>query len=178
MFHIPHAAHPARRYCLLFCAGIATNFIAACAHKTGATGQNSVSSKSAQGPWSGRISLKIQSEPPQAFFAGFELKGQVETGELTLINPLGSILGVIKWSLAGATFESAQAPKRFASVDELLAQTTGAAVPIAALFNWLAGVQTQLDGWTADLSQRAEGRIVANRQTPAPQVQLRLILDQ
>lgn len=155
----------------------AINLIAACAHKKDATGLNDINSTVSTGPWTGRISLKVQSEPAQAFFAGFELKGQANVGELTLTNPLGGILGVIRWSSTSATLESAQAPKRFASVDELLAQTTGAVIPIAALFDWLAGKQTNLDGWIADLSQRAEGRIQASRLSPEPQAQLRLILD-
>ena len=96
---------------------------------------------------------------------------------MTLTNPLGGILWVIRWSSTSATLESAQAPKRFASLGELLAQTTGAAIPVAALFDWLAGKQTSLDGWTADLSQQAEGRIQAARLSPEPQAQLRLILD-
>ncbi len=157
----------------------AINLIAACAYKTGDTGINSINSSSfaSPGPWAGRISLKIQSDPPQAFFAGFELKGQADAGELSLTSPLGGILGLIRWSSSSATLESAQAPKRFASLDELLAQTTGAAIPIAALFDWLAGKQTYLDGWAADLSRQSEGRIQAARLSPEPQAQLQIILD-
>ena len=169
---------PSARRRFVFAGSVfAINFIAACAHKTGAKGVNDVNLKVLNGPWAGRISLKIQSDPPQAFFAGFELKGQVDAGEMTLTNPLGGILWVIRWSSTSATLESAQAPKRFASLGELLAQTTGAAIPVAALFDWLAGKQTSLDGWTADLSQQAEGRIQAARLSPEPQAQLRLILD-
>jgi outer membrane lipoprotein LolB len=161
----------------ILCSVFAINLIAACAHKTGATGLNGINSENTAGPWAGRISLKIQTDPQQAFFAGFELKGQADAGELTLTNPLGGILGVLKWSPLSATLESAQGSKYFASVNELLAQTTGASIPVAALFDWLAGKQTILDGWSADLSQYAEGRIAAERQSPAPQAQLRLILD-
>ena len=58
-----------------------------------------------------------------------------------------------------------------------MAQTTGAAVPIAALFGWLNGVNTPVDGWTADLSRRSEGRIAARRDLPTPQADLRVVLD-
>ena len=169
---------PIARRALVLCSPVlAINLVAACAYKKGASDLNPINSSVLTGPWTGRISLKIQSEPAQAFFAGFELKGQANAGELTLTNPLGGIVGVITWSSTSATLESAQAPRRFASVDELLAQTTGAAIPISALFDWLTGKQTNLDGWIADLSQQAEGRIQAVRQSPEPQAQLRLILD-
>lgn len=128
-------------------------------------------------PWSGRISLQIQSEPAQAFFAGFELTGSAQQGDLTLTNPLGSVLSVMRWTPSEAVLVSGANTQRFASVDELLAQTTGAAVPIAALFDWLRGKNTSLNGWTANLSQHATGRIQATRTAPAPQADLRIVLD-
>ena len=155
----------------------ATLLIAACAHKQGATGINDTQNEVKNSFWAGRISLQVQSEPVQAFFAGFELKGQAETGELTLISPLGSILAVMRWSPGEAVLEQGGSAKRFASKDELLAQTTGAAVPVSALFDWLVGINTNAPGWTADLSQQAGGRISAKRNEPAPQADLRIVLD-
>lgn len=153
------------------------NIIAGCAHKISPADQKDTVFTAISGIWAGRISLKVQSDPPQSFFAGFELKGRAEEGELALISPLGSILGVLRWSPSAAVLESAQGTKRSASVDELLEQVTGASVPAAALFDWLAGKQTELSGWAADLSRRADGRIVAIRAAPAPQVELRIVLD-
>ena len=49
--------------------------------------------------WSGRLSLQVHSEPAQSFAASFELKGQPGQGELKLISPLGSVLGVLRWFL-------------------------------------------------------------------------------
>lgn len=128
--------------------------------------------------WSGRIGLQLQSEPPQAFFAGFELRGRPEQGELTLTSPIGSVLGVLRWAPGEAVLESGSKVTRFASVDELLEKTTGAAVPLPALFDWLEGRNTVLQGWTADLSQQPNGRITARRTTPPPQADLRLVLEQ
>ena len=128
--------------------------------------------------WAGRISLQIQSEPPQAFFAGFELKGKAEAGELKLTSPIGSVLGVMRWSPSEAVLESGRDVKKFASVDALLEQTTGAAIPVGALFDWLNGKNTSLNGWTADLSQQPVGKISATRTNPAPQTDLRVVLDQ
>jgi outer membrane lipoprotein LolB len=165
------------RVCLL----LATLLVAACAYKQGDTGINDTQKETQNGVlaafWAGRISLQLQSEPPQSFFAGFELKGQASNGELTLISPLGSILGIMRWSPTAAALEQGGKIKNFASTDELLLQTTGAAVPLPALFDWLAGINTAVPGWAADLSQQASGRITAKRTAPAPQADLRIVLD-
>ena len=155
----------------------ATLLVAACAHKQGATSINDTQNEAKTSFWAGRISLQIQSEPVQAFFAGFELKGQADSGELTLISPLGSILGIMRWSPTEALLEQNGSIKRFTSTNELLAQTTGAAVPVSALFDWLVGKNTPTPGWTADLSQQGNGRITAKRTEPVPQADLRIVLD-
>jgi outer membrane lipoprotein LolB len=129
------------------------------------------------GPWSGRISIQILSEPAQAFSAGFELEGGSERGRLLLTNPLGNTLGVMSWSPGEAVLESGGQVKRFASMDAMLEATTGAAVPLNALFDWLDGKATPLNGWTADLSRQPAGKIAATRELPAPQVILRMVLD-
>jgi outer membrane lipoprotein LolB len=129
--------------------------------------------------WTGRISLQVQSEPVQSFSAGFELKGKPERGELTLISPLGNVLGVLRWSPSEALLDSGNEKiQRFASVDALMAQATGAAVPLSALFAWLQGDNASVSGWSADLSRRSEGRILAKRNQPLPQTDLRVVLDQ
>ena len=130
---------------------VATLLGAACAHGSKLTGTND-SQKEAQNGiqqayWAGRISLQVHSEPPQAFFAGFELKGNADSGELVLLSPLGSILGLMRWTPLGATLEQGGSVKRFASTDGLLAQATGAAVPVSALFDWLEGRDTEAPGW-------------------------------
>jgi outer membrane lipoprotein LolB len=165
------------RLCLL----LATILVAACAHKTGFTGVSNakIEIKSGVFPtfWSGRIGLQIQSDPPQAFFAGFELKGQANSGELTLISPLGSILGIMRWTPNEAVLEQGSVTRRFASADELLTQITGAAVPLSALFDWLAGIDTPTPGWVADLSKQPDGRISARKTDPAPAADLRIVLN-
>ena len=136
-----------------------------------------------QGPWSGRLSLQIQSVAQtvaaQSFSVSFELTGHPERGALTVLSPLGNVLGVVRWSAEQAVLDSGNGQlQRFSSIESFLAQTIGAAVPIAALFGWLAGVDTPVEGWTADLSRRAEGRIAARRDLPTPQADLRVVLDQ
>lgn len=128
--------------------------------------------------WTGRISLQVHSEPAQSFSASFELKGKPELGELTLISPLGNVLGVLRWSPSETVLDSGNDKiQRFASVDALMARATGAAVPLSALFAWLQGNPASVSGWSADLSRHSEGRIVARRADPQPQADLRVVLD-
>ncbi len=170
-----------RHRCVMASLLLATLLGAGCAHKTRPTGindaQNELQKISQETFWAGRISLQIQSEPPQAFYASFELKGHADNGELALISPLGSILGMMRWTPLQATLEQGGSIQRFASTSELLAQATGAAVPVAALFDWLVGTNTAAPGWAADLTQQANGRISAKRTSPAPPVDLRIVLD-
>jgi outer membrane lipoprotein LolB len=152
----------------------ATFLIAGCAHPPGAEAQNHSPTQA----WSGRISLQVQSEPVQAFFAGFELRGNPDQGELVLNSPLGTSLAVLRWSPGQAVLDSGGQIQRFESVDALLEKATGAAVPLPALFDWLAGRNTALAGWNADLTQHAEGRISASRIAPQPRTDLRIVLAQ
>lgn len=155
----------------LGCALFAIFFVAGCATNPGA--KTTIDALM----WSGRISLQTDSDPPQAFFAGFELTGQPARGELSLLSPIGNVLGVVRWSPDGATLQMANDVKRYDSVEALLEQVTGAALPLDALFDWLSGKNTSLKGWTADLSRQAEGRIEATRSDPAPLTRLRVVLD-
>lgn len=161
-----------RRIALLAGLLMATGFMAGCASPPRAVGQNDAKISF----WAGRISLQVQSEPPQAFFAGFELKGNSTQGELTLNSPLGNSLAVLRWSPQEAVLDSGNQIQRFATVDELIEKATGAAVPLPALFDWLDGKNTAAAGWNADLSQQAEGRISASRTVPQPRSDLRIVL--
>jgi outer membrane lipoprotein LolB len=163
------------RLALVFATLFTVFFVAGCAQMPRATAQDGLKNDF----WTGRISLQVQSEPAQSFSASFELKGRAERGELTLISPLGNVLGVLRWSPGEAVLDSGGGKvQRFASVDELMAQATGAAVPIDALFAWLRGDNAAASGWSADLSRQKEGRISAKRSQPAPQADLRVVLDQ
>jgi outer membrane lipoprotein LolB len=163
----------ARRF--FVCANLFAIFlIAGCAQLPRATDQNGLIDEY----WAGRISLQVHSEPAQSFSASFELKGQPEQGELKLVSPLGSVLGVLRWSPGEAVLDSGNGKvQRYSSVDDLMAQATGTAVPVAALFAWLLGDPVSVSGWSADLSRHGEGRISAKRIQPAPQADLRVVLD-
>lgn len=127
--------------------------------------------------WSGRLGLQVDSDKPQSFSAGFELKGSAQAGELVLVSPLGSTLAVLSWSPGSATLQSEGATRSFPSLEALAQHATGTAIPIPALFDWLAGRDTPVPGWRPDLSQVAVGRLAAKRFEPQPAANLRIVLD-
>lgn len=128
--------------------------------------------------WTGRLALTVEGSQGQSFSAGFELQGRSETGQLTLFNPLGGTLAVLAWAPGSATLSTAGDPvRRFASVEALALEATGAPLPIAVLFDWLHGVATPAAGWEADVSQLATGRLRAQRSAPPPAADLRVALD-
>jgi outer membrane lipoprotein LolB len=128
--------------------------------------------------WRGRLALRVDKHPePTSFFANFELSGQPDTGELTLSTPLGTTLAQLRWSPQQVRLRNNGQTRAFDSLDALATEATGAAIPIAALFEWLQGRPAAADGWRADLSQLEAGRLVARRSQPEPAAELRLIID-
>ncbi len=125
--------------------------------------------------YSGRLSLSVRSEPPQNLSAGFELLGQARAGQLRLSSPLGTTLALARWQPGQAQLSSGGQEQRFGSMEELLAQLTGAALPLAALFDWLDGRPTPVPGWESE--RLGPERLVARRLSPLPAVELRLLLD-
>ena len=95
-----------------------------------------------------------------------------------MFSPLGNTLAVLNWSPQAATLNSGGTVREFSSLDTLVAQVTGTPIPIPALFAWLAGDQASATGWATDLSQLADGRLVARRTDPLPTAVFRVVLEQ
>lgn len=137
------------------------------------------------GAYTGRMSLKIDAVDPQAlgpqqgqfFSTSFELSGNAQAGQLTLVSPLGSVLAVLNWTDSTALIRANGELRRFNSLDALVLHATGAAIPVASLFAWLRGVEAEAPGWQVDLSRLSSGRLVARRMEPLPTAELRLILE-
>lgn len=126
----------------------------------------------------GRLALSVQDQPAQSMSATFELRGRSEAGQLTLLNPLGSTVAVLRWQPGSATLATpGREPQQFPSLETMVQHATGAPIPVAALFDWLGGTATAVPGWEPDLSQLAEGRLRAIRREPPPQADLRVVLD-
>ena len=80
-------------------------------------------------------------------------------------------------ALAAKPFTANGEVRKYESVDALVTQATGSPLPVAALFDWLAGRNVPVPGWQADLSLLGEGRLRAQRISPPPVADLRVVLD-
>jgi outer membrane lipoprotein LolB len=127
--------------------------------------------------WSGRLSLRVDSQPAQTFSALFELRGAPQAGDLTLTSPIGSTLAQLHWAPGEALLKNGSETRRFDSVDALIEAATGAAIPVGALFAWLAGRDERVPGWLPDLSQIGTGRLQATRESPEPRADLRIVFE-
>lgn len=125
--------------------------------------------------WSGRLALTIDSDPPQSFSAGFDLRGTPQAGELQLNSPLGNALATVRWTPDSAELLQGDQVTRRPTLDALTTELGGQALPVIALFAWLRGHEAAANGWRADLSRQATGRIVAKRSQPLPTVELRIV---
>jgi outer membrane lipoprotein LolB len=171
--------------CILLALLNAIFIVAGCAYPATPTGQND--DKPAElplvGRYRGRIALKIDAAAAadesrgQSFSAEFELSGGAQTGELVFFSPLGSIVATLNWTPQTARLHQGGEIQNFDSLGALLKQSTGADIPVASLFSWLAGKNVAIDGWQADLSQYESGRLIARRTIPAPTVEMRVIVE-
>ena len=148
--------------------------IAGCAINTGARG--SFDDKNAH--WQGRLILKVQSEPVQAFSADFDLQGDAQAGRLSFFTPLGNTAARLDWDAQGAKLQTSGEIQQFESIDALTRHTTGTVLPIESLFDWLRGLDPATVGWQVDLRDLANGRLSARRLAPELPAELKITLDQ
>lgn len=130
--------------------------------------------------WSGRLGLQVQDPgaQEQSFSASFHLQGTPEQGSLAVFNPLGSQIALLTWQPGSAHLQQGSHTTASSSLQELLQQSMGTALPIQALFGWLQGHPSAAEGWEVDLSRHSTGRITAQRFSPLPQATLRVVLQQ
>jgi outer membrane lipoprotein LolB len=127
--------------------------------------------------WSGRLALQLQSSPPQNWSTSFELEGSAARGQMLLLSPIGTTLARLRWTPQTAQLEQGSEKTESPSLQSLSQRLTGTNLPIAALFDWLAGQATPVPGWQVDLSAHSQGRLTAERHAPAPGAILRIVLD-
>ena len=127
--------------------------------------------------WSGRISLQVQSTPPQQLNASFALQGGAQKGQLDVFSPFGTTLATLHWTPQEAVLHQGNQQQRFASITVLTERLTGAQLPMTELFDWLNGQPTAVEGWQTDVSQLGSGWLIATRTSPAPTVLLKIKLD-
>lgn len=132
---------------------------------------------SSENQWQGRISVTVQSDPPRNMSSGFSLQGDARQGELRLFSPLGTTLATLKWDPTATQWLQGSEQYRYDSMEQLTHETTGASLPMDAMFDWLQGRDSPSPGWQADLSTIAQGTLIAKRVSPKPLVILRIKLD-
>jgi outer membrane lipoprotein LolB len=166
----PRREHPTKRLALLSLASWGLLVLAGCA-----TPRNPPTNPAAF--WSGRMALQLQSNPPQNWSTSFELQGSAAQGDLVLLSPIGTTLARLSWTPQSALLEQGQDKTESPNLQSLSQRLTGTDLPIAALFEWLAGLTSDVPGWQVDLSAHPQGRLTARRNTPAPESVLRIVLD-
>jgi len=127
--------------------------------------------------WQGRLSVKVQAQPAQAFSANFALQGSADEGALTLTGVLGTRLAEMHWGADAATLQTPQELLRFDSVDAMVRHSVGTPLPLNALFGWLTGRDGAPPGWAVDLGERSVGRIRAWRLAPDAAAEIKIILE-
>jgi len=127
--------------------------------------------------WSGRLALQLQSHPPQHWSTSFELQGTASQGEMLLLSPIGTTVARLSWSPQSAQLEYGPEKTESPSLQSLSQRLIGTNLPMAALFDWLAGQATVVPGWQLDLTAYPQGRLTAQRLEPSPEAVLRIVLD-
>lgn len=149
--------------------------LSACASGSGV--KRSVAPAQATQEWSGRISLQVQSDPPQQLNASFGLQGGAHKGQLDVFSPFGTTLATLQWTPQDAVLQQGDQQQRFASIGILTERLTGTELPMTELFDWLNGKPTAVPGWQTDVSQLSSGWLFATRTSPTPSVLLKIKLD-
>ncbi|PKO63092.1 MAG: hypothetical protein CVU24_00920 [Betaproteobacteria bacterium HGW-Betaproteobacteria-18] len=165
-----------KRFASLLLCLLTLFFLVGCAALTRLPGESITQIAS----WSGRLSVRVEateSLASQAFSSTFELQGKPEQGQLHFYTPLGSTAAAIVWTPVQALLQSGTQTQTFNNIAELIERVLGTPVPVSALFAWLAGDQISLDGWQVDQSQFDHGKITARRISPAPQAEIRVVLE-
>ncbi len=132
--------------------------------------------------WSGKLSIRIERDPPEQTSAAFTLTGSANAGRLELFTPLGGKAAQLEWGANFATISDGKIGRNFPDVQTALREVSGADIPVASLFDWLQGKQEKehdiAQGWEVDLSQLAQsGYLVATRAAPLPRIKLRVVLE-
>ncbi len=127
--------------------------------------------------WSGRLAVTVHDTPAQHVSVGFELEGSADAGSLTLLSPLGTTVARVRWSPQGALWQRGSEWQSRPTLGELTRELMGTELPVADLFHWLNGQATNTEGWQVDLSRHSDGRIQAQRQSPLPRAELRVVFE-
>lgn len=139
--------------------------------------------------WSGRLALRTEGDRAQSISARFDLQGSARQGRLDLSTPLGTTLMQAHWAPGVAILTLPDGDRRYDTMDALTADVLGEALPVASMFDWLAGQPAPGQafetgeggflqaGWWVETRERPAGRLRLERRDPSPPVILRLVFD-
>ena len=154
----------------------------------------------------GRIAVRSEAAPghdARSASGQFELRGSPEHGQLVLTSPIGTVVARARWSgpdsglaqpagPADIELEADGGTRRFDNFDDMTEAALGQSLPLAAMFDWLAGRpwphapavfdadRTTFEqlGWRVDRSRYAsDGLVAADRPLPPPALHVRVKLD-
>jgi len=154
----------------------------------------------------GRLAVRSEAAPgrdARSESGQFELSGSPAQGQLVLTSPIGTVVARARWSApetAGAQsgagsdieLEADGRTRRFDNFDDLTEAALGQSLPLAAMFDWLAGrpwphapATFEADrgafeqlGWRVDRSRLdSDGLVAADRPLPPPALHVRVKLD-
>lgn len=126
--------------------------------------------------YAGRISVTIQSEPIQHLSAEVELTGNATQGELKVYGPFGSLLAILQWQPDLAVLIEGERRRTVKNIDWLIERVTGAPLPVALIFDWLAGRPVRNDDWSVEPRTGPLAPLRAVRLQPLPRIELTLAL--
>jgi outer membrane lipoprotein LolB len=153
--------------------------------------------------YAGKLAVRCdasESQPARSVSGQFELSGSPASGQLVLTSPIGTTVARARWSHpAGLHGEPSEIEleadgrtARFDSLDAMMQQALGDSLPLAAMFDWLAGrpwpdapaargadgLSFEQLGWRVDLSQFAPSQLItAERPAPPPTLHVRVKLE-
>nr|WP_246312621.1 outer membrane lipoprotein LolB [Aquabacterium terrae] len=140
---------------------------------------------------SGRLAVRVDSQPPRNVSASFELSGNPTHGQLVLSGPLGATAAQARWAPGEAALITSDGRTAYPDLDALAVDALGERIPIAALFDWLRGrpwtgakftprsdneAGFEQLGWRISLARWSEGWVEARRPA-APVVTVRAKLE-
>ncbi|MSQ56320.1 MAG: hypothetical protein EXR35_02060 [Limnohabitans sp.] len=125
----------------------------------------------------GRLSLQIDSAPPQVLFAPFEMRGNALKGQIDIYSPFGSILAQAIWDSEQALLINGQRRQVFANMNDLGQKllSTPISLPEVIQFYQSKSSTPVLNGWVA--KRETPDRLVLDRHTPLPHIQLKIQID-
>lgn len=153
---------------------------------------NSAANVAQQARFAGHLSLKLQAFEGKSAEGGsfhFDLQGNTTAGVLDISTPLGTMVASVRWSPENANLLTPDGQQVYASIDALLTQAVGEALPIATIMQWLkgqpdpslpstwadastsstAGTRFEQAGWQVDIADLPSGVLHAIRD-PQPSV--------